>query len=81
MKRVAVFSLLLIFFAVTIIANNPLASVFDDMSAPEPLTDPETSPGDALRSSAPIPSPQTLLLIGSGLIGLIIYRKKFKDRK
>jgi len=80
MKKGVLLSMLLIIFAMIVIVNTPLASV---------LTDPidiSSQTGDApdkspLRSSAPIPSSHTLLLIGSGLIGLIIYRKRFKDKK
>ena len=94
MKKVAVLSAFLVFFTVTIIANNPLASVPSETTGPAVSTDSADSigwgstqdglpldrpaPVDPLRSEAPIPSPSTLLLIGSGLIGLIIYRKKHK---
>ena len=77
MKKVGVFSLLLILFVVTVVANNPLASVLPDGPAPQE----SQAPSDPLESSAPIPSPSLMLLIGSGLVGLIIYRKKYKDKK
>jgi hypothetical protein len=80
MKKVGVLSLLLILFAVTIIANNPLASVTPDLQISEPVQE-DALPRDTLESSAPIPSPSLMLLIGSGLVGLIIYRKKYKDKK
>ena len=73
MKKIAALSFLFILFAVTIIANNPLAS--------EQATVTEQIPVDLLKSNTPLPSPSTLLLIGSGLIALIIYRKKFKEER
>jgi hypothetical protein len=73
MKKIAVLSFLFILFTVTIIANNPLAS--------EQATAAEQIPVDLLKSNTPLPSPSTLLLIGSGLIALIIYRKKFKEER
>jgi hypothetical protein len=50
----------------------------DPLSAQDILPMDTAAPVDPLRSEAPIPSPSTLLLIGSGLIGLIIYRKRHK---
>jgi hypothetical protein len=82
MKKVGVLSLLLILFVVTIIANNPLASALSDLTGsdePSPLS--QSVPVDGQESKALIPSPSLMLLIGSGLVGLIIYRKKYKDRK
>jgi hypothetical protein len=81
MKKVAVFTFLLIFFAVTVIANTPLDSIDPVASGTTPDSSSNQAPADPLRSRAPIPAPSTLLLIGSGLIGLIIYRKRFKDQK
>ena len=80
MKKVGVLSFLLILFAVTIIANNPLASVSENPPGVEVGQD-GTASTEPLESKALIPSPSLMLLIGSGLVGLIIYRKKYKDKK
>jgi len=81
MKKVAVFTFLLIFFAITVIANTPLDPIAADETEANKVSENNQAPIDPMRSKAPIPAPSTLLLIGSGLIGLIIYRKKFKDQK
>lgn len=105
MKKVGILSLLLILSVVTIIANNPLASVpadvnsndtqlttqQNDTSSPQETMPPqaeiiEKAPPAAEENSLPvetqetralIPSPLLMLLIGSGLVGLIICRKKY----
>jgi hypothetical protein len=81
MKKVGVLSLLLILFVVTVIANNPLASALSDLTGPDDPPLNQSVPVEGKESKALIPSPSLMLLIGSGLVGLIIYRKKYKDRK
>ena len=52
-------------------------SFFGDGSPPGSLTSSTVLYGDIVNSS-PIPAPQTILLLGSGLLGLIGLRRKFK---
>lgn len=81
MKKAVVFSLLLVFISISVIINSPLASAVPDAADVVQSVGEPSGPDQPLKSSAPIPSPHTLLLLGSGMIGLIIYRKKFKDKK
>ncbi len=81
MNKIAVLTLLLILFSVSMIANNPLASDSEDPQSSASHTENKVVPLDTMKSNTPMPSPSTLLLIGSGLVGLIIYRKKYKHCK
>ena len=82
MKKVGILSLLFILFVITIIANNPLATVLANQhDADDKTALNQSAPYESRETKALIPSPSLMLLIGSGLVGLIVYRKKFKDRK
>lgn len=81
MKKAGILSLLLMLFAITIIANNPLASVPPEEATTQTEVQEEPVTPEDQQTKALIPSPSLMLLIGSGLVGLIVYRKKFKDRK
>ena len=58
--------------------DNPIGGLpitFIDGSTPDPGPDPDPDP-DPMPD--PIPEPTTMLLLGSGLIGLVGFRRKFK---
>lgn len=71
----------MILFSVTLIAN----SSPDFFRIHGPITDIAWNeipvPAEPLKSEIPLPPPNTLLIMGTGIIGLIIYRKKYRDRK
>ena len=76
MKKAVVLILLLMMLAMVLITTSPLASSASDLTPMSPaLVDDVSDDFDAAPNT---PSPHTLLLVGSGLIGLIIYRKKQK---
>jgi len=82
MKKVGILSLLFILFVITIIANNPLATLLANQAdSDDKVALNQSAPYESQETKALIPSPSLMLLIGSGLVGLIVYRKKFKDRK
>ncbi len=96
MKKAFCLTFLLIILAVTLIADTPMvASSTGNFSgdrtagsrlsgselAGSELSGSDAVPMDAMKSRVPIPAPSTLLLIGSGIIGLIIYRQKHKNQE
>ena len=69
MKRATWFALFLILFSVTLVANTaPELAVHE-----EPL---ETAPEKPVQAESPVPPPDSLLLLGTGMILLIIAKKK-----
>ena len=50
--------------------------------SPDPALDPGTDPGpNPVPAPVPVPEPTTMLLLGSGLAGLLGFRKKLKNKQ
>lgn len=71
----------MILFSVTLIANSS-PDLFRLPGSVSDIAWNETPvPAEPLKSEIPLPPPNTLLLMGTGIIGLIVYRKRYRDRK